>query len=183
MKSFIRILLVLTLLCVMTASGAIAAEILVGVDMPLTGSLARVGNAELEGIKVAVEFFKKSNPEYTIKLEIIDNESQPDKAIAAVEKLASDGVIALTGGYGSNIIGPASEAANKAGLLYITSGGVAASLSQRGYKTFFRINNTAGYSKAMVGNDLLNQAGYSRPGQRCRSRFNRQRRESKHAFI
>jgi len=151
MKSVIRIILVLTLMCVMTASGVIAAEIVVGVDMPLTGSLARVGNAELEGIKVAVEFFKKSNPENTIKLIVVDNESQPAKAIAAVEKLASQGVIALTGGYGSNIIGPASEAANKAGLVYITSGGVAASLSQRGHKTFFRINNTAGYSKAMVG--------------------------------
>src|SRR5205814_4233354 len=81
----------------------------------------------------------------------IDDESSPAKAVAAVEKLASDGVVALTGGYGSSNIGPASDAANKAGLVYMTSGGVDENLSQRGFKTFFRINNTAGYSKAMLG--------------------------------
>jgi branched-chain amino acid transport system substrate-binding protein len=77
--------------------------------------------------------------------------------VAAVEKLASDGAMALTGGYGSNNIGPASEAANKAGLVYMTSGGVDEALTQRGLKTFFRINNTAGYSKAMLG--LLQDMG------------------------
>lgn len=59
--------------------------------------------------------------------------------------------MALTGGYGSNIIGPASDTANKAGLVYMTSGGVSDDLTKRGYKTFFRINNTVGYSKAMIG--------------------------------
>ena len=65
--------------------------------------------------------------------------------------------ITITGGYGSNNIGPASDAANKAGLVYITSGGVDEALTQRGLKTFFRINNTAGYSKAMLG--LLTEMG------------------------
>ena len=51
----------------------------------------------------------------------------------------------------SNNIGPASDAANKAGLVYITSGGPDEALTQRGLKNFFRINNTAGYSKALLG--------------------------------
>lgn len=36
-------------------------------------------------------------------------------------------------------------------LPYVTSGGVAEGLTQRGFNDFFRINNPEGYSKAMVG--------------------------------
>jgi len=119
--------------------------------MPLTGTLARVGSGMQEGVQVAVDVFNKNNPKHQIKLETIDDESSPAKAIAAVEKLAADGALAITGGYGSNNIAPASEAASKLGLVYVTSGGVDDSLTHRGLKTFFRINNTAGYQKALVG--------------------------------
>jgi branched-chain amino acid transport system substrate-binding protein len=133
------------------STGVLAEEFLVGEQEPLTGALARVGTGMHEGIAVAVEVFNKTNGKHTIKVLTEDDESSPAKAIAAVEKLASQGVVAFTGGYGSNNIGPASDAANKLGLPYITSGGVDNGLVQRGYNTFFRINNTAGYQKAMVG--------------------------------
>ncbi len=132
-------------------TAAYADELKVGVEMPLTGTLARVGSGMQEGVQVAVDVFNKNNPKHQIKLETIDDESSPAKAIAAVEKLAADGALAITGGYGSNNIAPASEAASKLGLVYVTSGGVDDSLTHRGLKTFFRINNTAGYQKALVG--------------------------------
>jgi branched-chain amino acid transport system substrate-binding protein len=128
-----------------------AEEFAIGVETPLSGALARVGTGMSEGIQVAADVFNRENGKHKVKLTIIDDESSPAKAVAAVEKLASQNVIAITGGYGSNNIGPASDAASKAGLVYITSGGVDESLTQRGLKTFFRINNTAGYSKAMLG--------------------------------
>ena len=117
---------------------------LVGVEVPLSGALARVGTGMHEGISVAADVFNRKNGKHKIKLITIDDESSPAKAVAAVEKLASQGVVAIDGGYGSGNIGPASDAANKAGLVYITSGGVDEALTQRGFKTFFRINNTAG---------------------------------------
>jgi branched-chain amino acid transport system substrate-binding protein len=132
-------------------STAYAEELLVGVELPLTGSLARVGMGTQEGIKVAAEVFNKTNGKHTVKLVTVDDESAPAKAIAAVEQLANQHVLAITGGYGSNNISPASDAANKLGLVYITSGGVDDSLVNSGRKTFFRINNTAGYQKALVG--------------------------------
>jgi len=133
------------------ATSASAEELLVGAEIPLTGSLARIGTSMSEGIAVAVEAFNKSNAKHKIKVITIDDESAPAKAVAAVEKLAGQGVVAITGGYGSNNIAPASDAANKLGLPYVTSGGVDDSLTARGYKTFFRINNNVGYEKAMVG--------------------------------
>jgi branched-chain amino acid transport system substrate-binding protein len=132
-------------------SGEGSGEVLVGVEIPLTGAMARAGTGAAEGIAVAAEVYNAKNPAVKVKLVRIDDESQPAKAVAAVEQLASQGVAAIVGGYGTNNIGPASEAADKAGLVYITSGGVDASLTQRGLKHFFRINNAAGYTRALVG--------------------------------
>ncbi len=158
MRKVLRMWLLAAVGCMLPAmGGAMAEEFVVGVEVPLSGSLARVGTGMSEGINVAADVFNRKNGKHRIKLITIDDESSPAKAVAAVEKLASQGVVAIDGGYGSGNIGPASDAANKAGLVYITSGGVDEALTQRGLKTFFRINNTAGYSKAMLG--LLSDMG------------------------
>jgi len=133
------------------ASRAHAEEFVVGAQLPLTGTLARVGAGMHEGVMVAADVFNKGNSKHKIKVVTVDDESAPAKAAAAVEKLASEGAIAITGGYGSNNISPASDAANKLGLTYITSGGVDNNLVNSGRKNFFRINNTAGYEKAVLG--------------------------------
>jgi branched-chain amino acid transport system substrate-binding protein len=146
-----RIGLTALVACGLGLSAAHAEELLVGVELPLTGTLARVGSGMQEGIMVAADVFNKTNSKHKIKIITFDDESAPAKAIAAVEKLASQGVVAITGGYGSNNIAPASDAASKLGLVYVTSGGVDDSLVKSGHKNFFRINNTAGYQKAMVG--------------------------------
>ena len=139
------------LIAMAMAGGARAEEFTVGAELPLTGTLARVGSGMQEGVMVAAEVFNKTNGKHKIKIVTIDDESAPAKAVAAVEKLASQGAVAITGGYGSNNISPASDAANKLGLVYITSGGVDDSLVNSGRKNFFRINNTAGYEKAVQG--------------------------------
>ena len=127
-----------------------AEEFVVGAELPLTGTLARVGAGMQEGVMVAAEVFNKTN-KHKIRIITVDDESAPAKAVAAVEKLASQNAVAITGGYGSNNISPASDAANKLGLVYMTSGGVDDSLVNSGRKNFFRINNTAGYERAVQG--------------------------------
>lgn len=138
-------------------SPAGAAEFKIGAEIPLSGNLARVGTAMNEGIQVAAEMFNRKNGKHTVKILTVDDESSPAKAVGAVEKLAADGVVAYTGGYGSNIIGPASEAAEKLGKVYITSGGVATELTKRNLKTFFRINSSEGYARALMG--MFNEVG------------------------
>ena len=141
----------IALAALLAASPLRAAEIKIGAEIPLSGNLARVGSAMNEGISVAAELFNKKNGKHTIKIISMDDESSPAKAVGAVEKLAADGAVAFTGGYGSNIIGPASEAAEKLGKVYMTSGGVASELTKRGLKTFFRINSSDGYARALMG--------------------------------
>ncbi|AVR97433.1 ABC transporter substrate-binding protein [Pseudoduganella armeniaca] len=149
MHALKRTALLATLL--LAALAAHATEFTVGAELPLTGSLARVGAGMHEGVMVAAEVFNRTNGKHKIKIVTVDDESAPAKAIAAVEKLAGLGAVAITGGYGSNNIAPASSAADKLGLVYITSGGVDDSLVAAGRRNFFRINNTAGYEKAALG--------------------------------
>src|SRR5258708_9748497 len=108
---------------------AAAEEFAIGVEVPLSGALARVGTGMSEGIQVAADVFNRKNGKHKVKLTIIDDDSSPPKAVAAVEKLASQNVVAITGGHGSSNIGPASDAAGKAGRGYLTARGGGAGLN------------------------------------------------------
>jgi len=131
--------------------GAQAETFVIGEHTPLTGKLARVGNGSHNGVVTGLKVLNdKYKGVHSFELKTIDDERNPAKAVSAVEKVASECVIAFSGGYASGIIGPASEAANKANIPYITFGGVAEALSQRGHEGFFRINSADGYGKALV---------------------------------
>lgn len=139
------------------AAPAHAAELKLGVELPLTGALAQAGTEMYRGIQVAADIHNRRHPDDKVVLSVIDDESNPAKAVAAVEKLASQGVMAVAGAANSNCAGPASEAADKAGLVYMTSGGTSEDMVSRGLKTFFRVSSTPGYAAGMVG--LFTQLG------------------------
>src|SRR5438132_2597666 len=155
MKQSVKVICALAIGAV--AAAAHAEEFSVGVQLPLTGPLALAGNEMYRGVQVSADIFNRQQSKHKIKLIAVDDESNPAKAVAAVEKLASQGVVAIAGSANSNIAGPASEAANKAGLVYVTSGGTSDDMVSRGLKNFFRISNTPGYAAGIVG--LLSDMG------------------------
>jgi branched-chain amino acid transport system substrate-binding protein len=138
--------------CLLAAAlSAQAKDFPVGVELPFTGPLAQAGTEMKRGIQVAADIYNRRHPNDHITLIEIDDESNPAKAVAAVEKLASQKVVAIAGAANSNCAGPASEAADKAGIVYMTSGGTSADMVSRGLKTFFRVSNTPGYAQGMLG--------------------------------
>jgi branched-chain amino acid transport system substrate-binding protein len=134
-----------------TLSTANAAEYEVGEVISLTGVNARGGTGMHEGMKVAESVFNQRSGTIQIKIRTIDDESSPAKAVAAVDRLAANNVVAITGGATSDIVGPAATAADKLGLPFMTSGGTSSEFLTQGFHSFFRINNTNGYVKAMAG--------------------------------
>lgn len=130
---------------------AAQADILVGLESPITGAYAHAGQDEQHGVEVAVELYNKNTQGEKIKLITIDDESEPAKAIAAVEKLGSEKVVAIISGYGSNLTGPASKAADKLGIPLVTAGATSNNLAKQGLKSFFQILNNDGYKKALTG--------------------------------
>jgi branched-chain amino acid transport system substrate-binding protein len=122
-----------------------------GAHAPQTGSLAKHGMEQIKGVRVGAEEFEKKQ-KIKVDLRVYDDESDPQKAVAAVEKLAGmDKVNAIVGGYGSNLVGPASEAAERYDTPYLTTGAVDTKLSAQKFKNFFRLNYMPGYAAAQSG--------------------------------
>lgn len=121
-----------------------------GAHAPETGSLAKHGIEQVKGIRLAAEEFEKRRG-VKVELVVYDDESLPQKAVSAVEKLAGiDKVQGLVGGYGSNLVGPASEAAERYDTPYMTTGAVDTKLTAKGFKNFFRLNYMPGYAAAQA---------------------------------
>lgn len=121
-----------------------------GCHEPLSGALAKHGEGSLRGIKIAIKHFEEDYG-YKVELVVYDDESSPEKAAEVVEKLCTiDKVVAITGGYGSHIVGSASEVAEKNKVIYVTSGAIAKVLTERGFKYFFRLTTLPGYAMAQV---------------------------------
>jgi branched-chain amino acid transport system substrate-binding protein len=55
------------------------------------------------------------------------------------------------GGYGSNLVGPASEAAERYQTPFLCTGAVDTKLTAKGFKNFFRLNYMPGYAAAQSG--------------------------------
>ena len=75
-----------------------------GSQAPQTGALAKHGGEQIKGIQLAVDEFQKKFG-VAVELKVYDDESDPQKAVSAVEKLAGvDKVNGIVGGYGSHLV-------------------------------------------------------------------------------
>ncbi len=137
--------------CFCLATAWASPPIRLGAQAPQTGSLAKHGVEQIKGIRLAVdEFQKKHNT--AVDLRVYDDESDGQKAVSAVEKLAGvDKVQGIVGGYGSHLVGPASEAAERYNTPYMITGAVDTKLTAKKYKNFFRLNYMPGYAAAQSG--------------------------------
>jgi branched-chain amino acid transport system substrate-binding protein len=120
-----------------------AAAVKVGILQPLTGALAFDGQAGQLGADLAI---KAVNAAGGIKalgganLEAVkgDAQSTPEGGSSEVERLASEGVSAIVGGFASPICLAATQAASRYDLPYIVDVGVNDQIVSRGLKNTFR---------------------------------------------
>jgi len=120
-----------------------AATVKVGILQPLTGALAFDGQAGQLGADLAI---KAVNAAGGIKalgganLEAVkgDAQSTPEGGSSEVERLASEGVSAIVGGFASPICLAATQAASRYDLPYIVDVGVNDQIVSRGLKNTFR---------------------------------------------
>ena len=88
----------------LTASTALADPIKIGINQPLTGSVAASGNFITDGAKLAIEAINAKGGLLGEQVELVieDNKSNPSEAAAAAEKLITrDKVVAMMGAWGS----------------------------------------------------------------------------------
>jgi branched-chain amino acid transport system substrate-binding protein len=159
---------VLGLLCAASMSaaltGAASAQqtVKIGAIFPLSGNAASAGVHAKAAIETAVEIINNGHPGLgnlpTVKgpglaglggakVEVVFADNQGSPAVGqnqALRLITEEKVVALTGAYQSGITVTASAIAEKYGIPFVNGESVAANLTERGFKWFFRTTPVAG---------------------------------------
>ncbi|MEW5774992.1 MAG: branched-chain amino acid ABC transporter substrate-binding protein [Thermodesulfobacteriota bacterium] len=143
MKRIITKALVLSALCVLLVSGtAVAKTLKIGTLSPITGPYAADGNDIMNGAVIAAEVFqKKGLLKGFDKIEVVSEDSacDPRQAVAAANKLLSQGVAFVDGAYCSGATIPASEVLNEGPIPMITPASTNPNVTLRGLKYMWRM--------------------------------------------
>jgi branched-chain amino acid transport system substrate-binding protein len=159
---------ILGLLCAasifaLPAGNAFAQEktVKIGAVFPLSGNAASAGVHAKAAIEVAMDIINNAHPEFGnfplaknaglaglggAKVEVVfaDNQGSPATGQNQTLRLITEEkVIALTGAYQSGITLTASAIAEKYGIPFVNGESVAANLTERGFKWFFRVTPVA----------------------------------------
>src|SRR3984957_17689460 len=137
-----------------------AAAVKVGILQPLTGALAFDGQAGQLGADLAI---KAVNAAGGIKalgganLEAVkgDAQSTPEGGSSEVERLASEGVSAIVGGFASPICLAATQAASRYDIPYLVDVGVSDQIVSRGLANTFRFSPGFGTASQQVIQNLV----------------------------
>jgi branched-chain amino acid transport system substrate-binding protein len=154
---------VLGLLCAASISfvlaGAASAQdktVKIGAVFPLSGNAASAGVHAKAAIETAMDIINNAHPEFGnfplaknaglaglggAKVEVVfaDNQGSPATGQNQTLRLITEEkVVALTGAYQSGITLTASAIAEKYGIPFVNGESVAANLTERGFKWFFR---------------------------------------------
>lgn len=143
MKSIVTKALVLSALCVLLISGtAVAKTLKIGTLSPITGPYAADGNDIKNGAIIAAEIFQqKGLLKGFDKIEVVSEDSacDPRQAVAAANKLLSQGVAFVDGAYCSSATIPSSEVLNEGPIPMITPASTNPDVTLRGLKYMWRM--------------------------------------------
>src|SRR6195256_5115415 len=138
------------------AASAQGTTVKIGAIYPLSGNAASTGVHTKAAIETAVEIINSGNPALGnlpvtknaglkglggAKVEVVFADNQGSPATGqnqALRLITEEKVVALTGAYQSGITLTASAIAEKYGIPFVNGESVAANLTERGFKWFFR---------------------------------------------
>ena len=159
---------VLGLLCAASISVVLAGHasaqdktVKIGAVFPLSGNAASAGVHAKAAIEVAMDIINNAYPELGnfplaksaglaglggAKVDVVFADNQGSPATGqnqALRLITEEKVVALTGAYQSGITLTASAIAEKYGIPFVNGESVAANLTERGFKWFFRVTPVA----------------------------------------
>ena len=138
----LRTLLLLALIGLVPAP-ALAQSIKVGAVVPLTGRYGPGGAQVRAGYEIAVEQINAAGgvtvagKKMPIELVLLDDESDATKTVARLETLASQGVVAYLGGFGSDLHAAAASVAEKNKIAYLGIAFALNKIHQQGFRYLF----------------------------------------------
>lgn len=132
--------LVLLALSVFLSGTALAAEVKIGLMCPLTGKWASEGQDMKNIVTLLADAVNNAGGVggNTISLVVEDDAGDPRTAALAAQKLASAGVVAIIGTYGSAVTEAGQNIVDEAGLVQVATGSTSVRLTEKGLQRFFR---------------------------------------------
>ncbi|KUH88370.1 MULTISPECIES: branched-chain amino acid ABC transporter substrate-binding protein [unclassified Mycobacterium] len=129
----------------------------------LNGPDAALGINIKNGIQLAVDQHNAANPGCKVQLKAFDTEGDPQKASQTAPQIINDAsIIGLIGPAFSGETMATGDVYNQAGLVAATASATNVTLSQKGWKTFFRGLGNDGQQGQAVGNYLKNSLGHKK---------------------
>lgn len=116
-------------------------KIVIGLEAPLTGDYAYEGKGMEKAIKLLIEQTNAAGGINGKQVEVIveDDKGDPKEAALVADRMVSNKVAAVIGAYNSSATEPASVTYNRANILHITPSSTRVSLTEKGFKQFFRV--------------------------------------------
>lgn len=143
MKKILSLLVLFALSAVASPflTQAQAAELKIGLMCPLTGKWASEGQDMKNIVSLLVKEVNKAGgiKGNSLSLIVEDDAGDPRSASLAAQKLASAGVIAVIGTYGSAVTEASQNILDEAGLVQIATGSTSVRLTEKGLPRFFRV--------------------------------------------
>ena len=139
-----------------------AGSVKIGAIYPLSGGAASAGESAKAAIEVALDVINNAHPELGAlvlakaaglaglggaKVEVVFADNQGSPAVGqnqALRLITEEKVAALLGAYQSGVTLTASAIAERYGIPFLSGASVAANLTERGFKWFFRTTPVAG---------------------------------------
>ncbi len=127
-------------MCSLTAGFAAAKDIRIGLMCPLTGKWASEGQDMRQIVSLLADDVNKSGGINGQKIEIVveDDAGDPRTAALAAQKLASAGVTAVIGTYGSAVTEASQNILDESEIVQIATGSTSIRLTEKGMQLFFR---------------------------------------------
>ncbi|MCB0924945.1 MAG: ABC transporter substrate-binding protein, partial [Mycobacterium sp.] len=126
----------------------------------LNGPDAALGINIKNGVQMALDKHNAANPDCQIDLKTFDTEGDPQKATAIAPQIVDDAaIIGLVGPAFSGETKATGGVFDQAGLLALTASATNVTLSEQGWKTFFRGLANDGVQGPSVANYLKNTVG------------------------
>ncbi|MDY6870232.1 MAG: branched-chain amino acid ABC transporter substrate-binding protein [Actinomycetota bacterium] len=129
----------------------------------LTGPDAALGINIKNGVQLAVDKHNAANPGCQVQLKTFDTEGDPQKASAIAPQIVDDQyTIGLVGPAFSGETNATGDVFNQAGLVAATASATNVTLSEKGWRTFFRGLANDGVQGPSVANYLKNTLGHQK---------------------
>ncbi len=123
-----------------------------------TGPDGQIGTSMFYGSEIAIEEWNARGGVLGKKIEAIvrDDEGKPSQAVTVAQDLVANGVAAIIGHFNSGCTIPASEIYQQHNILQITPGSTNPQVTERGYKTLFRVCGRDDQQGTIAGDFVVN---------------------------